>query len=64
VETINNVWLTRTEVSERIKVPVATLNQWGSQGRGPKYRKFGRHVRYLLDDVIVWENAQTTGGAA
>lgn len=51
-------WLTRKEVSDREKVPVATLAQWGSLGKGPKYAKFGRHVRYRLADVIAWENEQ------
>ncbi len=51
-------WLTRREVSARVKVPVATLNQWGPQGKGPKYALFGRHARYRLSDVIAWENAQ------
>ncbi len=53
-----DVWLTRREVSARVKVPVATLNQWGPQGKGPKYALFGRHARYRLSDVIAWENAQ------
>jgi hypothetical protein len=43
---------------------VATLAQWGCQGKGPKYAKFGRHVSYRLSDVIDWENAQFGGDAA
>ena len=64
METLNNIWLTRPEVSKRIKVPVATLAQWASYGRGPKFSKFGRHCRYRLSDVVAWEDAQFTGGAA
>ncbi|WP_240492040.1 helix-turn-helix transcriptional regulator [Mycobacterium alsense] len=51
-------WLTRREVAAREKMPPATLAQWASQGRGPKYALFGRHARYRLSDVIAWENAQ------
>lgn len=51
-------WLTRAELSARIKVPVQTLAQWASQGRGPRYAKFGRHARYALVDVEAWELAQ------
>ena len=53
-------WLTRQEVADRTKVPIATLAQWGSgeDRKGPKFAKFGRHVRYRLADVIAWENAQ------
>ncbi len=64
METVNDIWLTRPEVSERIRVPVTTLAQWASNGRGPRFSKFGRHARYRLSDVIDWENAQLTGGAA
>lgn len=57
-------WLTRPEVAERLRVPERTLAQWASQGKGPRYRRFGRHARYALADVIAWENAQVTGGDA
>ncbi|SIM21837.1 helix-turn-helix transcriptional regulator [Mycobacteroides abscessus] len=62
--TSDDYWLTRAEVGDRIKVPVKTLAIWGSQGRGPKFHKFGGHVRYRLSDVIAWENASFTGGSA
>jgi hypothetical protein len=57
-------WLTRIEVGERIRVPEKTLAQWASQGKGPKYARFGRHCRYRLSDLIAWENAQFGGTAA
>ncbi len=57
-------WLTRTEVAERLRVPEKTLAQWASQKRGPRYRRFGRHVRYALSDLIAWEQAQFSGGDA
>ena len=53
-----DVWLTRRDLAEREKVPVATLAQWAHQGRGPRYAHFGRHVRYRLSDVIAWVNKQ------
>ncbi|CPV99554.1 helix-turn-helix transcriptional regulator [Mycobacteroides abscessus] len=62
--TSEDYWLTRPEVGERIKVPTKTLAIWGGQGKGPRYHKFGGHVRYRLSDVIAWENAQVTGGSA
>jgi hypothetical protein len=55
-------WLTRRELAERWKIPPATLDQWASQGRGPKYALLGRHARYRLSDVIRWENAQFSDG--
>jgi len=56
----SSVWLTRTEVAERLRLPPGTLAQWASREprRGPKYAVFGRHARYRLSDVIDWENKQ------
>lgn len=61
--TPEDVWITRPELASRLKVPSATPAQWASQGKGPKYAKFGRHVRYRLADVIAWENARTVSRA-
>lgn len=55
---MSDEWLTREELAGRWKMPPHTLDQWGSQGRGPRYAKFGRHVRYRLSDVVTWENGQ------
>jgi hypothetical protein len=57
-------WLTRIEVAKRLRVPEKTLAQWGSQGKGPRYSRFGRHCRYRLSDVIAWEERQSSGGDA
>jgi predicted DNA-binding transcriptional regulator AlpA len=51
-------WLTRQELADRYGVPVKTAAQWASKGTGPRYAKFGKHVRYLLSDVIAWEKKQ------
>ncbi len=61
---VEDVWLTRAELAKREKLPVATLAQWASQGKGPRYARFGRHARYRLADVIAWENAQFDAGDA
>lgn len=52
------------QVSEYLGVPVQTLANWRWRNEGPKFCKVGRHVRYRLEDVDAWLNAQTTGGAA
>jgi excisionase family DNA binding protein len=53
-------WLTRQELADRYGVPVKTPAEWASKGTGPRYAKFGRHVRYLLSDVMDWERKQFT----
>lgn len=50
-----NVWLTRKQLGERLAIPPKTLAEWASKGIGPRYARFGRHVRYLLRDVLEWE---------
>ena len=57
-------WITRQELADRWKMPAATLDQWASQHRGPRYAKFGRHVRYRIADVERWESEQLGGPAA
>jgi hypothetical protein len=53
-------WITRQELADRYGVPVKTPAEWASKGTGPRYAKFGRHVRYRLSDVIDWERKQFT----
>jgi hypothetical protein len=48
-------WISREELAQRYGVPVKTPAEWASKGTGPRYAKFGRHVRYRLGDVIYWE---------
>jgi excisionase family DNA binding protein len=53
------------EVAEVLNVPVHTLDQWRSKGKGPNYIKVGRHVRYRWAAVNAWldEQSQTAGTA-
>lgn len=51
-------WLTRPEVADRLRIPQSTLESWAVKGQGPRFAKFGKHVRYRLDDVEQWEDTQ------
>lgn len=62
-EAAESPWLTRDELVARLRVPKSTAESWAVQKKGPRFAKFGRHVRYRLSDVIDWENAQIGGGA-
>lgn len=57
----NDTWLTRQEVADRYRVPVATLAKWAHTGAGPKFYKIGRFARYKLSDVTRWEEQQVCG---
>jgi hypothetical protein len=53
-------WITRQDLADRYGLPVKTPAEWASKGTGPRYAKFGRHVRYRMSDVMSWERAQLT----
>lgn len=42
--------------AEYLSVSSGTLRVWRSQGRGPKYRKIGRIIRYEKADLDSWLN--------
>lgn len=55
---------TPAEVAEFLQVPEKTLAEWRSQGKGPAYRKVGKHVRYRWLAVEKWFDEQDGGGEA
>ena len=47
--------LTEREVAEQLGLSVATLRAWRHRGKGPRFLRLGRSVRYLpsdLDDFV------------
>ncbi len=56
--------LDEREVARWIRVSVATLRYWRSEGKGPRYRKVGQLVRYAPSDVQEWLNSRPSGGEA
>ena len=51
--------LTESELSERIRVAVATLRRWRWSGDGPAFVRVGRCVRYDPVHVRAWLDART-----
>ena len=43
--------LTEREVAELLGLSVATLRAWRHRGKGPRFLRLGRSVRYLPADV-------------
>lgn len=50
--------LTEAECAPILGVKPATLRQWRSQKRGPRFKKSGRKVFYSRQDVDAWLAAQ------
>ncbi|MEV4472774.1 helix-turn-helix domain-containing protein [Nonomuraea sp. NPDC049504] len=48
--------LSPEDLAERLGVPIMTVYAWNSRGGGPRFMKFGKHVRYKIADVEAWEN--------
>jgi hypothetical protein len=57
------VYLSPQELSDRWggKISTKTLANWRSdpRGRGPRYKRFGNRILYLLDVIEAWEELQS-----
>jgi len=49
--------LTEREVAELLGLSVATLRAWRHRGKGPRFLRLGRSVRYLPSDVVDFVHA-------
>ncbi len=56
--------LTMEEVSDVVRVPIATLRYWRHLGMGPHGFRVGRNVRYWRLDVLEWLRQQANEDAA
>lgn len=50
-------YMTTREVAAFLGLSAGTLCVWRNQGKGPSYYKVGNAVRYKIDDVEAWKNA-------
>lgn len=57
-------FLSREDLAARYGIPKTTLDQWAHKAYGPPYIKIGRFARYRFEDVLEWEQQQSTGHAA
>ncbi|MBJ6751354.1 helix-turn-helix domain-containing protein [Geomonas anaerohicana] len=53
--------LTTPEAAAYLKVKPATLEQWRWNGRGPRFAKIGRSVRYRMSDLDAFLDARVFG---
>jgi excisionase family DNA binding protein len=52
-------FLTVKEAAALLRISAVTLGRWRMEGRGPKFRKFGRRVTYAADELLAWANQQS-----
>ena len=55
--------LTEREVAELLGVSVATLRAWRHRGKGPRFPRLGRSVRYLPTDAADFVRASAVDTA-
>lgn len=51
--------LTTAEVARLLGVSPATLERWRAAGRGPRYFRYGRTVRYRYADLEAFVRTHT-----
>ena len=54
--------LKEKQVAETLRVSVAALRRWRIEGRGPRFIRVERLVRYREADVQAWLDSRPTGG--
>jgi predicted DNA-binding transcriptional regulator AlpA len=51
--------LTTKQTADLLGLKFNSLEIWRLQGKGPKYRKIGRLVRYAESDILEYLDSQT-----
>lgn len=51
-QVVGTFLLTEENTSYMLHVSVKTLQAWRLEGRGPRYRKLSKAVRYKLSDIL------------
>ncbi|WP_419818763.1 helix-turn-helix transcriptional regulator [Glaciibacter flavus] len=42
------------ELAAYLGVPVSTVYDWRTHGKGPTAYRFGKHLKFAVDDVRAW----------
>jgi predicted DNA-binding transcriptional regulator AlpA len=50
--------INESELARQANISTAVLRKWRREGKGPRFVKLGRLVRYLVRDVEVWLDDQ------
>lgn len=58
---IDTPYLTEGELAAHWNMSLRTLQRWRMQGKGPRFVKLGRCVRYRLTDALAFEDEVVAG---
>lgn len=53
--------LTPEEAAEYLSIGNSTMKKWRLAGEGPRYAKFGKSVRYRVEDLDAWIEENLVG---
>ncbi len=51
-------FLTTKLLARRWKITPRTLERWRADGKGPRFLRIGRHIRYSQSDILAFEALQ------
>ncbi|UKV13234.1 helix-turn-helix domain-containing protein [Thalassospiraceae bacterium SW-3-3] len=54
-------FLSTQQAAFYLSLSARTLEKMRFNGRGPRYRKHGRYVRYHIDDLDAWSEGREPG---
>jgi excisionase family DNA binding protein len=56
-------FLTTAQAARYVGLTADTLQKMRRKGRGPRFRRHGRYVRYHIADLDVWSEANAVDGS-
>jgi hypothetical protein len=51
-------WFNFQEASSEIGIPLKSFYLYYYRGEGPKVHRFGKHLRILEEDLVVWQKSR------
>jgi len=46
------------ELATYLGVPISTVYDWRTNGKGPRAYRFGKHLKFAVSDVRIWIEQQ------
>ena len=57
-------FLSPQQAAHFLGLSVRTLQEYRSAGKGPRFRRHSRHIRYHIDDLELWSRQVAEAGDA